>query len=137
MPEISLLSTHVRSRHLTREILIYGSCVEAEHPEILKKFKNCTALPICLEKFQPEQVAWKIAMIASLNKIRSISALTMDGSPRCIQLHFSIEDLRKLLPELKVKHYVVEKSELHEISSEAIRAARHLSKVEKLIDQGE
>jgi len=127
-----LLSTHVKSRHFGKEILIYGSCTAAEHPEILKQFKGAK-LHICLEKFHAEQAAWKIAMIASINKIRSIAVLTADGSPHCIQLHFALEDLRKLLPELKVRHYVIEKSKLHEVSGEAIKASRHLSQVERLI----
>lgn len=128
-----LLSTHVKPRHISEEILIFGSCTAIEHPEILKKFKENTKLHICLEKFHVEQAAWKIAMIARENEIKSIAVLTVDGSPHCLQLHFTLEDLRKLFPNLKVKHYVIEKSKLHEVSSEAVRTSRHLSAIEKLI----
>ncbi len=128
-----LLSTHVKPRHISEEILIFGSCTAIEHPKILKKFKNSTKLHICLEKFHIEQAAWKIAMIARANEIKSIAVLTVDGSPHCLQLHLALEDLRKLFPKLKVKHYVIEKSKIYEVSSEAVRTSRHLSAIEKLI----
>jgi hypothetical protein len=128
-----LLSAHVKSRYISEEILIFGSCTAIEHPEILKQFKTSTKLHVCLEKFHIEQAAWKIAMIAKVNEIKSITVLTVDGSPHCLQLHFALEDLRKLFPNLKIKHYVIEKSKLYEVSSEAVRTSRHLNAIEKLI----
>ncbi|MEM2924615.1 MAG: hypothetical protein QXJ68_02870 [Methanocellales archaeon] len=128
-----LLSTHVKSRYISEEILIFGSCTAIEYPEILEEFKSDIKLHICLEKFHVEQAAWKIAMIARENEIKSIAVLTVDGSPHCLQLHFALEDLRKLFPNLKIRHYVIEKSKLLEISSEAVRTSRHLSSIEKLI----
>jgi hypothetical protein len=63
-------------------------------------------------------------------EILRVAALTIDGSPHCIQLHFLIEDIKRhFTPEVETDHYVVEKGNVHQVSAAAVKRARHLSKI--------
>lgn len=151
-----LLSTSITSKKLSNEILLYGSCIREEYPELLKKFSGVhlrkqergsfaptsllrqqereasaltTLLHACLSETDMHAVAWKISMIVKENNTRKISVLTLDGSPHCIQMHYALEDVKKFFRKLKVKHYVIEKGRIFEVSSAAVKASRHLSKV--------
>ncbi len=125
-----LLETRVNSRAIGAELLIYGSCIPNEYPELLKEFSDTPRLHTCLEESHLDQVAWKIQSIVHERKVKKISVLTIDGSPHCIQLHYALEDLKKLFPELMVSHQVIEKGELIEINGESVRRSRHLSELE-------
>lgn len=125
----SLLETNVNSRHIAEDILIYGSCIDKEYPEILDKFEQETALHICLEAEHVNKVAWKILSIVRHKKPKEMTALTIDGSPHCVQLHYALEDVKKMFPDLTVNHYVIEKGKVCWVRNEAVRNSRHLSKV--------
>ena len=128
-----LLKTNVSSKGISKEILLYGTCISKEHPRILKQFEGSTRLHICLEKEHVNKAAWKITSIVRINEVKKITILTPDGSPHCIQLHFVGEDLRNLF-QVEVRHFVIKKGELKAISGKSIRASRHLSEVERLIE---
>ncbi len=128
--EGELLKTSARSKKISEDVLLYGTCISAEHPEILKKFKQKTRLRVCLEEEHVNKAAWKMANIVRASKVRKITALTMDGSPHCVQLHYALEDLKEMLPGLAAEHYAIEKGKLIEISAEAVRKSRHLSEIE-------
>lgn len=129
--EGELLKTNVNSKKNSEDVLLYGTCISAEHPEMLKKFKQKTRLHVCLEEEHVNKAAWKMANIARANKIKKITVITIDGSPHCVQLHYALEDLKEMLPGLAVEHYAIERGKLIEISPEAVRKSRHLSEIEK------
>ncbi|MBI5253304.1 MAG: hypothetical protein HY930_02755 [Euryarchaeota archaeon] len=124
-----LLKTNVRSKKISEDVLLYGTCISEEHPEMLKKFKQKTRLHVCLEEEHVNKVAWKMANIVRANKIKKITAATIDGSPHCVQLHYALEDLRELFPALVVEHYVIEKGKRINIQPDAVRKSRHLSEI--------
>ncbi|MFH1773605.1 MAG: hypothetical protein ABH874_01425 [Methanobacteriota archaeon] len=128
--EGELLRTNVNSKKISEDVLLYGTCISEEHPEILKRFGQKTKLYACLEEEHVNKVAWKLASIVRVNKVRKITVLTMDGSPHCVQLHYALEDLKELFPDLAVEHYAIEKGRLIEIPPEAVRKSRHLSEIE-------
>ncbi len=116
-----------------KDLLIYGSCIENVHPQILDRLsEGKTALHICLEAEHVSLAEAKLLHIITYSKPKSVTVLTMDGSPHCVQLHFAVEQLRKAV-EIPIRHLVIEKGEVFEVSPEAVRAARHLSEVEKLL----
>lgn len=127
---MELLQTNVQSKYISGNILLYGSCIPAEYPEILARFKQKTALHTCLEKEHVNQVAWKMATIVRQNKPKEIAVLTIAGSPHCVQLHYALEDIKKIFPWLRVKHHVIEKGKLIEVTAKAVRISRHLNEVE-------
>ena len=135
-----LLETNVGSKRLRgKKILLYGTCVEEKYPDILKDFlKDKEPLHICLETFHMDHVGYKLVNIIKYSKIKELTILTIDGSPHCYQLHILGQDIiRHFEPKLKVKHYVIEKGEIFEISYKTITVSRHLHRVKKLIDENE
>ena len=74
----------------------------------------------------------RLATIIRVKDTKEIAALTMDGSPHCLQLHFALADLEEMFPRMKTKHYVTEKGVLRRVSERAVKTARHLYEVEGL-----
>lgn len=117
-----------------KKILIYGTCLRDEYPEVLNEFfKNYVPLAACLEEEHMNMVGFKLATIMNSCKPIEIVVLTVDGSPHCVQLHMMVEECVKLVPEINVKHYVIYKGKVIEIPSKAIKTARYLTKVKKLL----
>lgn len=117
-----------------KRILIYGTCLRDEYPEVLYEFsKDYVPLAVCLEEEHMNMVGFKLATIMNSCKPIEIVVLTVDGSPHCVQLHMMVEECLKLVPGINVKHYVIYKGETIEVSSKAIKTARYLTKVKKLL----
>lgn len=119
------------------KLLLIGSCM-SRFPDIINAFakrdNGFTVLEVCLEETHVNQAGFKIGSIVRYADISDIIVLTIDGSPHCVQLHYVLEDIKRhFTPELRVKHYVVEKGDVHEISSEAVKKSRHLSKIQKMM----
>ena len=135
-----LMRINVGDRRLREkgQLLLVGSCMN-RYPEIVEEFRNKNGgqavLQICLEESHVNQAGFKIGSIVRYSDIKRLTALTVDGSPHCVQLHFVIADVKRhFIPEVEILHYVVEKGKIHEISSTAVKRARHLSKIESNIN---
>lgn len=126
-----LLRRNVNSKKISKNLLIYSSCIEDDFPEFLEKFNGYTKLKICLEEHHINPILRKIIAIAYKRNIKKIIALTVDGSPHCIQLHFALEEVKRYF-NLQTEHYVIEKGELLKISEESVKISRHLNIIEKL-----
>lgn len=119
-----------------KKILIYGTCLRDEHPEILEKFStDRVPLAVCLEEEHMNMVGFKLATMMKTCEPNEIVVLTVDGSPHCVQLHMMVEECLKLVPGVTVKHYVVHKGDVIEVSSKVIKTSRYLSKVKKLLGE--
>jgi len=111
--------------------------MRVRYPDIISKYSHTDAgersvLHVCLEENHMDHVGYKIASMVRYAHIKRLTALTVDGSPHCIQLHYLIEDIKRhFTPEIETKHIVVEKGEDIMISPEAVKQSRHLSKIEK------
>jgi len=107
----------------------------SRYSDIVSKYSKQgenAVLHICLEEVHMNHAGYKIASIVRYSKLEQLTALTVDGSPHCLQLHHLIEDIKRhFTPEIRVQHFVVEKGVVHEISSESVKLSRHLSKIEK------
>ncbi|MFX0107194.1 MAG: 4Fe-4S ferredoxin [Candidatus Hodarchaeota archaeon] len=116
------------------KILLIGSCMNSRFPEIIDQFRridgNWAVLHVCLEETHMNQAGFKIGSIVSYSNIERIIALTIDGSPHCVQLHFVIEDVKmRFMKDLQTEHFVVEKGKVVEVHPSAVKRARHLSKI--------
>lgn len=132
--KMELLTTNVKDRRLSEAaLLIYGTCVENEEPKIFNALaKGRISLHACLEKIHMNIVGFKLATILQTSKPKEIVVLTLDGSPHCIQLHFTVEQAKRVSKSnVNIKHYVIEKGKLIEISPDVVEIARHLSKVQE------
>jgi hypothetical protein len=77
----------------------------------------------------------KIASIIRSCRPRSLTIVTVDGSPHCIALQASVNEAEYILGEkIEKKHYIVINGQhLVEISSNSVRVARYLHLVDELI----
>ena len=120
------------------KLLLVGSCMD-RFPEIVKELSEKdggqAVLHVCLEETHVNQAGFKIGSIVKYSDISEVTALTVDGSPHCVQLHYVIDDVKKhFAPEIETKHYVVEKGNVHEISTAAVKRSRHLSKIQRMLE---
>lgn len=133
-----LMCINVGDPHLREKgrILLIGSCMNSRYPEIVEEHRErdggSAVLSVCLEETHANQAGFKIGSIVRYSQISKLTALTVDGSPHCVQLHFLIEDIKRhFTPEVETDHYVVEKGVVHHVSAAAVKQARHLSRIEK------
>lgn len=118
-----------------KKILIYGTCIKDEHTNILKDFaKDTVPLAVCLEWEHMNMIGFKLVTMLRACEIRELIVLTIDGSPHCVQLHMAVEECKKIIQNPpSIKHYVIHKGKLIEVSDRAIKTSRYLSKIEKLL----
>ncbi|MEM2145764.1 MAG: hypothetical protein QW279_10410 [Candidatus Jordarchaeaceae archaeon] len=132
-----LLETNAGSKMVQgKNLLFYSVCIENEHPDIFKKFsEGRTPLWACLELEHINMLVYKIAYMLRLDTPpQSISILTVDGSPHCIQLHYAVEEAKKISgSNIEVKHFVIYKGEVQEVPSQTVKKSRYLGKFHKTI----
>ncbi len=126
--EVNVCSKKIRK---LRKMLLYGSCIELDHPEILKTYENEYAMyPVCMEADHFNMIGFKLVGTLSRCPPRELIVLTVDGSPHCLQLHHVVEEAVKVTKaEVSVKHMVLHEGKLIEIPSNVVKMARYLHKV--------
>ncbi len=136
---MSLLETNAGSKGiLGKKLLIYGSCIKEEHKDLFKVLSaGKTALGVCLEREHVNMIVYKLATVLKLNKPpKEITVLTVDGSPHCVQLHYAIEETKKLVgSNINVKHVVVSNGKPVEVDRKTVKLSRYLAKIQKLIEK--
>ena len=135
-----LMRINVGDRRLREKqnLLLVGSCLD-RYPDIVKeiceRIGGHVVLHICFEETHMNQAGFKIGSIVKYSDIKKVTTLTVDGSPHCVQLHYAVEDIKRhFAPEIETAHFVIEKDKLFEISADAVKRSRHLSKIQKMID---
>jgi hypothetical protein len=120
-----------------KDLLIASACLPYVNPELFRKLaEGKTVLLACPERESPAHYG-KIASMIRSSRPRSITVVTIDGSPHCFTLHASANEAEYILGEkVEKKHYVVVNGEeLVEISPDAVRVARYLHIVDKLVKE--
>ncbi len=129
-----LLETNVGSKMVRgKDLLIYSICIEKENPEIFSEFsRHRTPLWVCLELEHINMLVYKIgSMLTQYEPPQTISVLTVDGSPHCVQLHYAVEDAKKISGSIiDVRHFVISKGGVKEVSAQTVRKSRYLGKIE-------
>ncbi|RLE93396.1 MAG: 4Fe-4S ferredoxin [Thermoprotei archaeon] len=131
------MSYNVASREIRRRkrLLIYGSCLAVEHPEIVKEYsQNRVALAVCMEETHVNMFITKLAGVLARVDLEEITVLSVDGSLHCVQLHTGVEEALKISgKKLPVKHLVYEKERVIEVNPRAVKISRYLSKINNLL----
>jgi len=134
---MKLLETWVKHPALCgTEILIISECLGTVWPMLAQEFsRGRTTLTICPEAEISAHVTGKLASIIRSSSPRAITVLTVAGSPHCSLLHALVNEAIYLAKaySLPIQHFAVVEGKLHPISSAAIRVARYLNLVEKLV----
>jgi len=116
-----------------RELLLVGTCVAKEHPELLKNFEGYTVLEFCPEQEHINMAFYKLTAMMSV--ARSLTVLTVDGSPHCVQLHYIADEVQRYSrTNFPVRHFVLHNGKLVEISQDAVKTSRYLRKIQNIID---
>ncbi len=130
---MELMSTNAKGSFVREQnLLLVGACVLKEHPHIVEDFKGYTILSFCPEKEHINMAFYKL--VAMMSVAASLTVITVDGSPHCVQMHYIVDEvLRYSEKKFPVKHYVVYRGKLLEISPEAVKTSRYLRKVDSLL----
>ena len=139
---MELLSLNASS-HLLRErrrLVVYGKCLEVERPHLIRELDDGAVVAwACPERDHINVISLKLASILARVSLEELTIVTVDGSPHCVQLHHAAEEAARItgLGEERVRHLVVHSGRLVPISPKAVKAARYLSKVQRLIEHAE
>jgi len=118
-----------------KDLLIVSECLKYVNKEIYRSISNGkVVLSVCPENDNPE-IYGKIASIIRSSNPKSITVVTIDGSPHCFLVHAGVNEAAYILGrKVPRRHYVLRNGkELIEITPEAIRVARYLSLVDELV----
>lgn len=133
-----LLKTWVKAPQLKNsDWLIIGECVKYINSNVLKKLsEGRVVLSVCPEA-DGSLIYGKLASMIRSSNPKSITVLTIDSSPHCLALHAAVNEALYIVKEkVPRKHYVlIDGTQLVEISPNAIRVARYLHLVEKLVKE--
>lgn len=116
--------------------MVAAECVFTVWPELQEKLaQGKTALRICPEAEMEAHVVGKLASMIRTAAPRSLAVLSVAGSPHCSLLHHLVNEAIYVARahELPLTHQVVLGGEIHAISAAAVRVARYLPLVEKLV----
>ncbi len=135
---MDLLSLNASSRLLRerRRLIVYGKCLEVERPDLIEGLGNEAVVTwACPERDHINVISLKLASILARVSLKELTILTVDGSPHCVQLHHAAEEAVKVTKsgDLSVKHLVCRGDKLIEVSPLAVKVARYLGKVERLL----
>ena len=132
--------TTAHTNNVQGTVIIYGQDIHEVAPHHLYNLfrkidgkKNIFSF--CAEKSHIHELAQKLPTVLRLGKVNRVYVLTKDGSPHDIQIHTLIEEVGENMNfNGEINHYVIEKGKMHEISRKSVRKSRHLSEIEKTLE---
>ncbi len=130
-----LLSTNVKYRELQdKPLILISRCLLLTAPDLVSELETRgVVLHACPEEDR-DTYHGKIAVMLRCVRPSRIEIYTVDGSPHCFMLHTACETAVFITGlDVEIRHYVIVKSEIREISREAIRVARYLHLVDELV----
>ncbi|MEM3520241.1 MAG: 4Fe-4S ferredoxin [Thermoproteota archaeon] len=131
---MKLMETWVKTPRLKENhLLIASECLKYINPKLWKDLKKGkTVLTYCPENETVTSYG-KIASMIRSSSPKSITVVTIDGSPHCFLLHAAINEAEYILGEkINREHYVlVDGKDLVKIDPNVVRLARYLSILNK------
>lgn len=132
---MKLLQTWVKHPKLNRaSLLIISECLPTVWPDQAAEFSQGQVV-LGIRPEADQHVIGKLASIICSSCPKELTVLTVGGSPHCALLHGLVNEAVYITQayDLPVQHFVVIEGKAHRISTEAIRVARYLNLVEKLV----
>ncbi len=128
----NILEQNIYSPGLEEKFLLIGSCLSSMHPEIVEKFSKewGNVYNVCLEQTHYNQLECKLANILALRKTAKVGYLTMDGSPHCVQMHYTAKYLKRLIADKEIifEHYVIrEDGKIFKVANKAVDDSKKLA----------
>lgn len=127
--------TSAHTNGIRGDIFVFGQDTNCVAPHlVLKLLENSenkrNAFHFCCEKSHIHEFAQKLPTMLRIGRIANVFIVTKDGTPHDVQMHTIAEEVAENQGFDSVKHYVIEKGKLHEISKQSVRISRHLSMIE-------
>ena len=138
MEEQNIVATYVKAPVFKNaEIALVSSCLKAVSPRIWEELKKkYVVFVFCPELHGQTALYGKLASIIRSTHPKKIVVVTVEGSPHCFTMHAAVNEAMYILGEsIPHEHYVVLNDKMIRISREAIRVARYLHIVDKLIKE--
>ena len=110
--------------------------MEVERPGLIEQLSvRAVSAWACPERDHINVIALKVASMLARVELEELTVVTVDGSPHCVQLHHAVEEAIKVSKrgDLRVRHLVSHGEKVIEVSERAIKVARYLSKIERLL----
>lgn len=138
MSEARLWATWAKAPQLRgSDVLIVAACLPFINRRLYEELARGKVVLLACPEQEPNAFYGKIASMIRSTRPRSITVVSIEGSPHCALLHASVNEAEYILNEkIERRHYVVlNAEELREISPDAVRVARYLHLVQRLIDK--
>jgi len=119
-----------------RALLIAGVCVKHLNPVLWERLREGKVVLLsCPEN--DSLVYGKIASVIRSASPKSVTVVTVDGSPHCFLLQAAVNEAEYIVGEkLEKEHYVlVNGEELVRVDPDSVRVARYLSIVKKIVNE--
>ena len=119
-------------------MIIVGSCLDRMQPGAYKELEQISnnIYDVCLEKEHLNMIVTKIIGMVARKNIKKLIFATIDKSPHCVQLHYTIKELENAidLSNIEITNYVAVDNKLIEIPIEVIGLSKNLSKLKKIME---
>lgn len=121
------------------KLALVSECLRFVAPDLWKRLQSeYFVLTFCPELHGQANLYGKLASMIRSSRPSEIAVFTIDGSPHCFTIHAAVNEAAYILGEhVRREHFVVvfrgEGYEVVRISPEAVRVARYLSLVDKLL----
>lgn len=118
-----------------KDWLVVAKCLKFVNPEVFEKFAKGRIVLECCPENEGSLAYGKLASMIRSSNPKSITVLTVEGSPHCFALQAAVnEALYITKARVPHKHYVlVDASDVVEVDPNSIRVARYLHLVDKLV----
>ena len=132
--------TTAHTNNVQGTVVLYGYDIHQVAPHRLHRLVDgidgkVNVYYFCAEKSHIHELAQKLPTILRLGKVTNVSVLTKDGSPHDVQMHTLTEEVAENMNfGGTVRHYVVEKGKMYDVSRKAVRRSRHLSEIEQTLE---
>lgn len=133
--------TTAHTNNVQGSVIIYGHDIHEVAPHHLNRLLvngtegKTNVYYFCAEKSHIHELAQKLPTILRLGKVDNVHVLTKDGSPHDVQMHTLTEEVAENMNfGGNVRHYVVEKGRIYEVSRKTVRRSRHLSEIEQTLE---
>ena len=118
-------------------MIIVGSCLDRMQPGAYKELEQISnnIYDVCLEKEHLNMIVTKIIGMVARKNIKKLIFATIDKSPHCVQLHYTIKELENAidLSNIEITNYVAVDNKLIEIPIEVIGLSKNLSKLKEIM----
>ena len=132
--------TTAHTNNVQGTVVLYGHDLHEVAPHHLHRVVEAiegkaNVYHFCAEKSHIHELAQKLPTLLRLGRVEKVAVLTKDGSPHDVQMHTLTEEVAENMNfSGEVRHYVVEKGKIYEVSRKAVRRSRHLSEIEHTLE---